>query len=332
MAERVLVTGGGGFLGRALCRALREHGHRVHSYSRQRYPDLESWGVTCHQGELTDLEQLKRAAEGCDVVFHVAAKAGVWGAYAAYHRVNVLGTQSVINTCQQLGIPRLIYTSSPSVVYSGHHEEGIDESAPYPKRYLAAYPQTKAQAERLVLAANSPRLATVALRPHLIWGPGDPHLLPRLIRQVRSGRLCQIGSGNNLVDTTYIDNAVAAHLSALMHLSPEAACAGKTYFIANGEPIPLWELIAQLLRCVGLELPRRRVSRHWAYGIACLLEMIYTLLPGDKEPPLTRFVVRQLTTAHWYDLSAARRDLGYLPQVGLQEGLRRLRLHHQSQV
>lgn len=321
---RVLVTGGGGFLGAALCHALRARGLTVRSLSRGDYPSLTAAGVETHRGDLADAETVTKAVQGCDVVFHVAAKAGVWGPAADYHRANVVGTEHVLEACRRRGVPRLIHTSSPSVVYAGGDEAGIDERTPYPTRYLCEYPRTKALAERLVLAANGPTFATVALRPHLIWGPGDQHLLPRLVDRARSGRLRRVGAGRNRVDTTYIDNAVAAELNAFDRLAPDAPCAGKAYFIANDQPMPLWELIDRLLAVAGEPPVRRSISAAGAYVIGALLEGVYRLTGRRDEPPMTRFVARQLSTEHWYDLSAARRDLGYAPRVTVEAGLERL--------
>ncbi len=320
-----LVTGGGGFLGQALCRALRARGVIVRSLARGNYPALNAAGVEAIRGDIAERDDVVRAAEGCDVVFHVAAKAGVWGPAAEYHQINVVGTQNVLESCRIHGILRLIYTSSPSVVYSGLDEAGVNESVPYPDTYLTHYPRTKAEAERAVLAANGSTLSTVALRPHLIWGPGDNHLLPRLISRAQSGKLRRVGDGTNLVDTTYIDNAVAAHLAAYDRLQPNAACAGKAYFIANNEPRPLWELIDQMLACAGLPPVQRSISSTAAYGIGAVLEGLYTILRFREELPMSRFIARQLSTDHWYDLSAAINDLGYQPAVTVDEGLRRLR-------
>jgi nucleoside-diphosphate-sugar epimerase len=322
---RVLVTGGGGFLGGAIVRRLVERGDQVRSLSRGDYPRLKSLGVEQFQADLTDSESLARAVEGCDVVFHVAAKAGIWGPYAEYHRVNVTGTENVLDACRRAGVRRLVYTSSPSVVFNGHDMEGADESAPYPAHYHAAYPETKAKAEQLVLQANGPELATVAIRPHLIWGPGDNNLIPRLVARARSGRLRQIGKQAKLVDTVYIDNAADAHFLAADRLTPTAACAGKAYFIAQGEPLPLWDLINRILDAAGLPPVSRRIPATVAYAAGALCEGIWTVLGKQTEPPMTRFLARELSTAHWFNLEAARRDLGYRPSVSVDEGLRRLR-------
>ncbi|NBO92662.1 MAG: NAD-dependent epimerase/dehydratase family protein, partial [Planctomycetia bacterium] len=236
---KALVTGGGGFLGGAIIRQLQAQGDCVRSVSRSHYPAL---AIDQVQGDLADPGVAERAVSGCDVVFHVAAKAGVAGRYGDYYRANVEATRRVINACRACGVRRLVYTSSPSVVFGGNDIENGNESLPYPKHYHAHYPETKAEAERLVLAANGTELATVALRPHLIWGPGDNHLVPRLLERGRAGRLRRIGTGKQ-IDSVYIDNAAQAHVLAANRLEPGAACAGRVYFISNGEPLPTWDLV-----------------------------------------------------------------------------------------
>ncbi len=322
---KILVTGGGGFLGRGIVKRLVKKGWTVRSFSRSAdYPELSAWGVELHAGDLGDFEAVRRAVRGMDLVFHVAAQAGVWGAYAQYYRANVTGTRNVIEACRQEGITRLVYTSSPSVVFAGKDENGVDESVPYPGRYLCAYPATKALAEQMILKANSNALATVALRPHLIWGPGDPHLVPRILSRARSGKLRLVGDGTNLVDSTYIDNAVEAHLAAASRLAPGAPCAGKAYFITNGEPISMAELLNRILAAAGLPPVTRTISPAIAYGVGALLETVYRLAGIKKEPLMTRFVARQLAAAHWFNISAAKRDLGYTPAITLDEGMKRL--------
>ncbi len=327
---RALVTGGGGFLGQAIVRRLRDRGDSVRSLSRGAYPELKELGVECIHGDIADADVVCAAAANCDVVFHVAAKAGVWGRYSDYHRANVMGTEHVIEACLANAVPKLVYTSSPSVVFDGHDEAGIDETTPYPKRYLTHYPKTKAIAERAVLKANGARrtsdveLATTALRPHLIWGPGDNHLVPRLIERARQGKLRRVGSGTNLVDTVYIDNAADAHLLAADKLESDSSVAGRVFFISNGEPVPLWELIDRMLACANLPPVKRRISASAAYAAGTLLECVYSMLGRDDEPPMTRFVARQLSTAHWFKIDAARAAFGYDPQVSIDVGLSRL--------
>jgi nucleoside-diphosphate-sugar epimerase len=321
MAERVLVTGGGGFLGKALIRELLKRGFAVQTLNRNAYPEVEKLGVRCFQGDLADYAAVKKAAEGCSIIFHVGAKAGIWGPYNEFYQANVVGTQNIIRVCRELDISKLIYTSSPSVTFAGQDQEGVDETTPYPAEYNAAYPATKAEAERAVLAANGPSLATVALRPHLIWGPGDQQLLPRLIERARRGRLRIVGSGLKKVDAIFIDNAVTAHICALERLKPGATISGKAYFISNAEPWPIVDIINGLLQSAALEPIRRHIPAFLAYRIGALLEIVYGLFRIRNEPPLTRFVSQQLATSHWYEQKAAREELGYVPRISMREGL-----------
>lgn len=316
VAKPVLVTGGGGFLGRAIVERLLARPLPVRVFSRRTFPDLEAKGVTCVSGDLGDAEAVGRAVAGCRAVFHVAALAGAWGKREVFERTNVTGTENVIAACQRHEVPKLVFTSSPSVI-SGtefEHHEGIDESQPYPEEYLADYPRTKALAERAVLAANGPKLATVALRPHLIVGPGDPHLLPRVISQARAGKLRIVGEGTNKVALTHVDNAARAHLQAFDRLEPGSACAGKAYFIAQEEPVELWPWINSILDGLGVPTITKQISYTAAFRLGSTLETLWRWFRLGGEPPMTRFVATQLATSHWFDLSAARRDLGYEPE------------------
>lgn len=318
-----LVTGGGGFLGGVLVRQLLAKGIAVRSYSRGHYPTLAAAGVEQVQGDLADATALHKACAGIEIVFHVAAKAGIWGRWSDYYQANVVGTQNVVRACQTAGIRKLVFTSSPSVTFGGVDQDGVDESEPYPKHYLAAYPHTKALAEQAVLAANGPDLATVALRPHLIWGPGDPHLLPRLMAKGQAGKLRQIGRYPRLVDTTYVDNAAHAHVLAAERLDIASPVAGKAYFISNGEPEPLWDFVNNVFEHTGIPPVTRRIPAWLAYAGGATCELVYRLLRRTSEPPMTRFVAKQLSTAHWFDLSAAERDFHYRPLISTQEGLQR---------
>jgi nucleoside-diphosphate-sugar epimerase len=323
---RALVTGGGGFLGGAIVRGLLARGVAVRSLSRGRYPALEALGVECAQGDVADAGAVARAAEGCEAVFHVASKIGDWGAYASFYEANVVGTQNVLAACRSAGVRRLIYTSTPSVVHGGGDVEGVDERAPYPAHFEAHYPATKALAEQAVLAANGVALKVVALRPHLIWGPGDTQLMPRLLERARKGRLRLVGGGEKLIDTIYIDNAAQAHLLAMERLGePAPACAGRAYFITQGEPLSSRAMINHLLEAAGEAPVHKSVSPRVAWLAGAVLEGAWTALRRRDDPPMTRFVAKQLATAHWYDTSAAKRDLGFVPEVSLDEGLKRLR-------
>ena len=324
----ILVTGGGGFLGQALCRALLAQGHAVASFSRSRHAALDALGVRQLQGDLADRDAVLAAfAEGFDAVLHNAAKAGTWGSQRSYFDANVTGTRNVIAACRAHGIGKLVHTSTPSVVHRATHpvEGASADEVPYGEGVKAHYAATKIIAEREVLAANDAALATVALRPRLIWGPGDTQILPKLVARARSGRLRLVGNGDNLVDTTYIDNAAQAHVAALEHLHPGAACAGRAYFISNGEPWPLREVLNGLLRAADAPEVRKTIPFRVAYALGAACEGAWSALPLSGEPPMTRFLAEQLSTAHWYSMAPATRDFGYVPKVSMMEGLERLR-------
>lgn len=324
---KALVTGGGGFLGKAIVGKLLERGDSVRSLARGDYPELTALGVETMRGDLADRDVVMRALEGRDIVFHVAGKVGMWGRYEAYRLTNLVGTDNVIAACRRHAVARLVYTSTPSVVHAGGDIEGADESLPYAKRFEGPYPETKAEAERHVLAANDDQLATVAIRPHLIWGPGDNQLMPRLLARARSGRMRYVGREDKLIDTLYVDNAADAHIAAGDRLAPGAACAGKAYFVSQGDPWPASKITNALLAAAGLPPVTRRLPVWFAYAIGSLAEATYRLLRIESEPPVTRFVVQQMAAAHWYNISAARRDLGYEPRVSIEEGLAELRRH-----
>ena len=320
---KVLVTGGAGFLGQALCRALLAEGHEVASFQRSHSPALEALGVRQLRGDLADADAVRAAFAGQEAIFHNAAKAGAWGSAESYFAANVTGTRNVLAAMRAHGIGRLVYTSTPSVTHSGRTpvEGGNEANTPYGTRFKAPYPATKLIAEKEVLAANDATLATVALRPRLIWGPGDTQLLPRLVERARAGRLRFVGGGHNRMDTTYIDNAAQAHVDAFKALRQGAACAGKAYFISNGEPREVRTIVNDMLAAAGVPPVTGRVPYGVAYAAGAVLEAAWSLLRLDGEPPMTRFLAEQLSTPHWYDISAAARDFGYVPRVGTAEGL-----------
>jgi nucleoside-diphosphate-sugar epimerase len=318
-----LVTGGGGFLGTAIVRMLVERGVRVRSFSRNRYPHLDGLGIEQVQGDLAEAGSVDRACKDVEVVFHTAAKAGVWGPYGAFYRANSLGTFRLIEACREASVSRLVYTSSPSVVFGGSDMAGVDESVSYPERYNTHYQATKAAAEKAVLAAASDDLATVALRPHLIWGPGDPHLTPRILQRAEALRI--VGNGTNRVDTVYVDNAARAHLLAADRLADTSEISGRCYFISQGEPIPLWEMINRILEAGGKPPVKKSISFPAAWLAGALLELIYGIFHLPGEPRMTRFLASELAKDHWFDISASRRDLGYEPTVSMEEGMQRLK-------
>jgi len=323
--KQALVTGGGGFLGSNIVRMLLDKGVTVRSLQRSDSPDLKKLGVEIIRGDISNRDTVINAAEDCDVIFHVAAKAGVWGDYDDYYQCNVAGTKNIIDACKTHNIQKLIYTSSPSIVFAGEDEENINESTPYPEHFLTAYQKTKALAELMVLEANNETLSTVALRPHLIWGLGDPHLAPRIIERAKAGRLRLVGKQNNLVDSTYIDNAALAHLLAAEALGTNTNCAGKAYFISNDEPIPMKELINRILAVANLPPVTKTIPTQLAYTIGMTMEFVYKIFKLKEEPIMTRFIAKQLSCAHWYDLTAAKNDLGYQAKVTIDEGMERLK-------
>ena len=317
---KALVTGGGGFIGQHVVRQLLARGDRVRVFSRGRYPVVAAMGAAMIRGDLQDADALTAACADTDCVFHVAARPGVWGSYATFHGPNVEGTKNVIDACRRQQIPRLVFTSSPSVVFDNRAHRDADESLPYPRTFENPYSQTKAEAERMVLNANDTSLRTVALRPHLVFGPGDPHLLPRVISKARRGQLVQVGDGSNRVDLTYVEDAAAAHLLAADALS-HGDVTGKAYFITQAEPVNLWTWTRDLLASLGLKGPKRIVSSSTARRIGATLECVYQLLRLPGEPRLTRFVASELSLDHYYDISRARNELGYAPRHTMAQAL-----------
>jgi nucleoside-diphosphate-sugar epimerase len=327
---KILVTGGAGFLGQALVRRLLLRGDEVRFFSRSDAPSLVEAGAEAVLGDVRDAEAVRGAVKGCEAVVHCAALIGDGGRFEDYFRTNVEGTQHVIDACRAHGVPKLVFTSSYAVVHGGEDLEGVDERQPYPKKFLAPYPHTKALAEQRVLAANDRALATVALRPHLVWGPGDTQLLPRAVARALAGALRFPRGPQKLIDSTYIDDAVNAHLLAVDRVAPGAVCAGRAFFITQGSPLPMTEFVSRVLAAVGVAPPPSgRLTPRMLYFVGQLVDAAYSV-PGlrTREPPLTRFLARQATTAHWFDIGAARRDLDYEPTVSIDEGLRRLSADH----
>lgn len=323
--DTMLVTGGGGFLGRAIVNRLLARGVRVRAIGRGAQPDLEKAGVEFVRGDLAEPGVAERAVAGCCAVFHVAAKAGVWGDPAEFHRANVEATRRLLDASRAAGVTRFVHTSTPSVVFNGRALAGADESLPYvnPPECPCAYPVTKAEAERLVLAANTPEFRTCALRPHLIWGVGDNHLVPRVVARAKAGRLRIVGPGTNRVDLTHVDNAAHAHLLALDALGRGAAC-GRAYFLSDDAPVALWPWINGLLGRVGVPPVTRRVPVPAAFCAGAVLEAVWKVFRREGEPPMTRFVAVELSKDHWFSVEAAKRDLGYAPVADNEKALAEL--------
>ena len=326
MTTRVLVTGYGGFLGSHICRQLTRQGYRVHGIARRDYPELRQIGVQAIVGDVTNRQQCRDAVQGMDAVIHTAALAGVWGKRSDFESINVIATSHLIAAATELGVSAFVQCSSPSVTFDGNPQSGIDESASYPKAWLCDYPRTKAISEQHVLASNDPKkILTVALRPHLIWGEGDPHLMPRLIQRCRQGRLRCVGDGSNLMDTVHVSSAATAHVLAMKKLlDNDLDAAGRAYFITDGEPIACWTWISQILSAAKLPLPNKQISIANAYRIGAFLETIYRIARIRSEPPMTRFVALQLGVDHYFSIQSARDRLGYNPEVNRLQELDRI--------
>lgn len=326
--RRVLVTGASGFLGGNLIRRLLEQGCSVKGLCRRPQPGLEELGVEMLYVDLSDAKSVRSACQNTDTVFHTAAKVGIWGKYPDFHDANVIGTQSIINGCRDFEVRKLVYTSTPSVVFNNEAISGANESLPYGTLIPCHYPTTKVIAEKAVLAAHDlppGNLKTVALRPHLIWGPGDPNLIPRVLDRGKKGKLRIVGDGNNRVDLSYIDNVVDAHLSAEAALDKsENNPGGKAYFITNDEPVQLWEWINDLLSRHSISGVDKKISLSKARKVGTVLEFVWRILRLPGEPPMTRFIASELAKDHWFDITAAKRDLDYHPSVSMEEGMTRL--------
>lgn len=320
----VLVTGYGGFLGQAIVRQLLAQGYRVRGLARSSYPQLQALGVESVVGSITDLSAIRQAVQGCDAVVHTAALAGVWGPWSKYYETNTLGTQNLLEAAIAQGCQAFVYTSSPSVTFAAENQSGIDERVPYPTQWLCHYPHTKALGEQAVLAAGgAQRIWTAALRPHLIWGNGDPHLMPRVVLRAQQHALKRVGTGHNLIDIVHVEHAATAHRLALEKLlAKDALVNGQAFFITDGQPVECWQWITEILNCAQVNAPRGAISYAMAYRIGAMLELIYRTFGIAAEPRMTRFVAAQLALDHYFSIDKARRLLGYDPQPIRESGLR----------
>jgi nucleoside-diphosphate-sugar epimerase len=324
---RILVTGGGGFLGTSIIKELLKNtSYIVTNFSRHSYPHLEDLGVPTIKGDLTRRTDVQRALDqGFEAIFHVAALAGIWGKHEDYYNINYLGTKHLLEEARGRGIQKFIYTSTPSVVFNKDDLMGVGEEQPYAKEFLTAYAETKTMAEKLVLEMNdSSSFLTCAIRPHLIWGPGDPHLFPRVIQKGREGKLRVVGTGENMVDVIYVENAAYAHVLAFEKLIPGSVVCGQAYFVGQERAVRLWDFINQVLGLAEVEPVMKSLDLMTAYWLGWILEKTYRLAGINKpEPPMTRFVALNLGKSHYFSQAKAKRDLGYLPRISIEEGLKK---------
>lgn len=322
--KKIVVTGGGGFVGQAIVRQAIGRGFDCTVIGRNRYPAVEELGARCRVGDIRDATFITEAVRGADTVFHAAALAGIWGPWSSYRSINVHGTENVIGACRVNGVAHLVYTSTPSVVFDRDDIRGGDERLPYPNTFLCNYAKSKVIAEKMVLAANSENLATCAIRPHLVWGPGDPHLVPRLLMKGKKKELKRVGSGENLVDISYVDNVAYAHLLAADNLAGSRSAAGRAYFMSQCQPVNLWGWINDLFERVGIDPVTDAVPFSVAYAAGAVLELLYTVFRKKDEPRMTRFLSEQLAKSHYFSCGAIERDLGYYPIVSTDSGMEKL--------
>ena len=323
-SKRIFITGGGGFLGKEIIRMLLEYSdiQEIVSIGRTPQPELIKNGVKAVSVDICDKNKIIELTKGVDIIFHTAAIASMWGKYKNFYDTNVKGTENIIEACKVNDIPILIYTSSPSVISSDKNIENETENVPYPKKYFSYYAQTKGIAEEKVLNAVNDSFRTVALRPHLIWGPRDPHILPRLIQKAKQNKLIRIGDKKNKVDLTYITNAAFAHIKAAEALNNSAAISGNAYFISDDDPVILWEWIDNFLVQLGIEKVNKSISLKQAKFLGAFFEAVYKTCQIQKEPPLTKFVAMQLGLSHFFDISAAKKDFGYCSIVNHDDAMK----------
>lgn len=322
--NKVLVTGAGGFLGFEIAKRLKAQGYDVYNFSRSHHKKLDQIQISTIKGDLQKLEDVKKLFEHkFDIVFHVAALAGIWGKKEDFININFIGTQNLVNEAKNAGVKKFIYTSSPSVVYSDRELINADESTTYPDYFLNDYGYSKRLAEEYVLNSKSNEFLVCALRPHLIWGPGDPHILPRLIERRKSNKLRIVGDGTNLVDIIHVYNAAQAHIDACNALNLKMN--GQAYFIGQERPVVLWDFINQMLTHSKIDQVSKKIPFKVAYSLGSLFEFIFKLFRIEsKEPPMTRFVALQLATSHYFSHEKAKRDFNYQIQLSIEDGLKTL--------
>uniref|UniRef100_A0A3B3Y1G6 Sterol-4-alpha-carboxylate 3-dehydrogenase, decarboxylating n=1 Tax=Poecilia mexicana TaxID=48701 RepID=A0A3B3Y1G6_9TELE len=326
VSKRCAVIGGSGFLGRHLVEKLLDRGYSVSVFDiRQSY---ELPGVTFHQGDLCDKQALLSALKDVSLVFHCASPAPSSDDRLLFERVNIRGTQTVIQACLDAGVQKLVLTSSASVVFEGTDVKNGKEDLPYAKKPIDYYTQTKIEQEKLVLeACNKPKgFLTVAIRPHGIFGPRDPQLVPTLVDAARQGKMkFIIGDGTNLVDFTYVENVVHGHILAAEHLRADSPICGKPYHITNDEPIRFWDFMSEVLVGLGYPAPRFHLPYTLVYGLALLLLLLTWILRPvmSFKPTFTPMRVALAGTYHYYSCEHAKEHLGYKPVVSLKEGIAR---------
>ena len=320
---KVLVTGTGSLLLGGLASELLRRGDEV--VCLQRRPAAFMGHQNAHEvlADICNTDAVALAAKGCDAIIHGAARVGVVGSQKEFYDTNVLGTENILRAAEQQSISRLVFVSTPSVAHTGASLVGAPAGQAEIGRSRSYYAESKAIAERTVLNARNSQLAVVAIRPHLVWGPGDTQLVGRIVERAKSGRLAVVGTGNALVDSTYIDNAISAHIAALDALHIGSACDGKAYVVSNREPRTVNELMRSMCESAGVPFEPRHLSLTLGIRLGSLVERLWPLMQSS-EPPITRFIAEQLGTAHWFDQRVVHNDLKWAPSVTLDEGFKQL--------
>jgi nucleoside-diphosphate-sugar epimerase len=314
---RVLVTGATSLIGRGVVTRLQDRGDVVTVFQRR----PSGLGTAEHLGDIADPSAVAAAMAGNEAVVHLAGRVAVTGPWSQFEETNIVGTHNVIDAARESGVSRFVHVSSPSVAHGGQSLVGASAGAADPDKTRGHYATSKAQAELMALAADTPDLAVVAIRPHLVWGPGDTQLVARIVSRARAGRLAIVGSGAALIDTTYVDNAADALVAALDR-APELG--GRALVVSNGQPRPVRELVNRIVIAAGVEPPRIKVPYRMARTGGLVVERIWERQGRKDDPPMTSFLAEQLGTAHWFDQRETRRTLRWEPAVSLAEGFRRL--------
>ena len=318
---RILLTGASSLIGAGVAEHLSRRGDEVVVLQRRPSEVAARLGLVEHLADITDAPAVAQAAAECDAVIHLAARVGVVGTSGQFYDTNVRGTLAVLEAAQMSGVNRFVFVSSPSVAHAGAAIAGAGAEPADPRSAGSHYSKSKAQAELEVLAADGPGFATIAIRPHLVWGPGDTQLIGRIVARAKSGRLALVGGGHALIDTTYIDNAVEALVAALDRAEDGH---GEAFVVSNGEPRTVAELFERICTAAQVPVPTRTVPTSVAWAGGAVAEALWRVTGRDDDPPMTRFLAAQLGTAHWFDQSRVREVLQWTPRVGLDEGFARL--------
>lgn len=318
---KVLLTGSSSLLGAQTVRSLVQRGDTVAVMQRRASAVAEELELTQHLGDVVDPQVAAAAVEGADTVIHLAARVGVVGTRRQFFDTNVVGTRVVLAAAKDAGVQRFVFVSSPSVAHTGRALAGCGAQPADPRHAKGEYSKSKALAEKEVLAADGTGITTIAVRPHLVWGPGDTQLVGRIVERARQGRLALVAGGRPLIDTTYLDNAVDALVAAADRAE---AGHGRAFIVSNGEPRTVEEMIARICEAAGERPPERSVPRAAAWMAGAVAETAWKVAGRDDDPPMTRFLAGQLGTAHWFDLRETREVLQWQPAVSLDEGFARL--------